>query len=147
MQRKQQKLFLSAEPKPRKDKSVTTVYTSPGGLAFSSAPSPLCTVGDAEKQGETSASGAGNSPRCLQQSPLCPRDENHQLVASIIFCLGNILFACWNHVLFFPVTDVKDCFFLIMLRALREFKEQKICQEQFTNGGYFCTRSPGLQKI
>ena len=36
----QQKLFSSSEPKPRKDKSVTTAYTSPGGLALSSAPLP-----------------------------------------------------------------------------------------------------------
>lgn len=45
-------------------------------------------------------------------------------VACIIFCLGNILFACRNHVLF-PITDVKDCFFLIMLQALWEFKSRK----------------------
>lgn len=65
---------------------------------------------------------------------------------AIIFCLGNILFACWNHVLF-PITDVKDCLFLIRLQALRKFKEQKICQEQFTNCGYLCTCLPGLQQI
>lgn len=47
---------------------------------------------------------------------------------------------------FFRITDVKDCFFLIMLQALREFKEQKICQEQFTNGGYLRTCLPGLQQ-
>lgn len=65
---------------------------------------------------------------------------------SIIFCLGDILFACWNHVLF-PITDVKDGLFLIILQALREFKEQKICQEQFTNWGYLYARLPGLRQI
>lgn len=45
------------------------------------------------------------------------------------------------------ITDVQDCFFLIMLQALREFKEQKICQEQFTNAGYLGTRLLRRQQI
>lgn len=38
----QQKPFSSPEPKARKDKSMATAYTPPGGLAFSPASASLC---------------------------------------------------------------------------------------------------------
>ena len=84
----QQKLFSRSEPKPRKDKSVMTATLLLRGLLchLHRFPVAMRAAGDSEKQRETSASGARNTARCLQQSPFCPRDENHQLVASVIFC-------------------------------------------------------------
>lgn len=61
----QQKPFLSLEPKARKDKSMAaSVHSSWGACFFTCilASLCLCAVDDAEKQRETSASGARNSP-------------------------------------------------------------------------------------